>query len=147
MKKWLLYFMLLLSACGEHGSRSADNTLMQDNATAQATHTPIKRLPTEDMDVDSITISRMPWIDSLMDVYLERTDDEIIRSSINAKHSISWLYDKMYGTDSAFYIVLHLGHDMEDHFATDGWIYIDTVTRSIYVYDLPNDRHYKWELN
>ncbi len=89
----------------------------------------------------------MPWIDSLMDVYLKNTNDEMLLSTTRSGHNLSWIYDKMYGTDSTFYIVLHMGHDMEDHFATDGWIYIDTLTRSVYEYDLPNDIINKWKPN
>jgi hypothetical protein len=28
---------------------------------------------------------------------------------------------------------------------TDGWVYIDSLTRKIYEYDLPNDSLIKWE--
>lgn len=55
------------------------------------------------------------------------------------------LYDRMEKTDSATYAVFHIGHDVVDEgggkrFATDGWLYVDTLTAVAYDYDLVEDR-------
>ncbi|HYD22863.1 MAG TPA: hypothetical protein VEB40_15375 [Flavipsychrobacter sp.] len=95
-------------------------------------------------DVDSVTIAGMPWLDSLVFEYCSKTTDETIKAVMKSGERISWLYDRMYQTDSTYFIVIHLGHDMEDHFATDGWVYVDTQTKSVYEYDVVNDSIYRW---
>jgi len=54
-------------------------------------------------------------------------------------------------TDTAKYFIFHLGHDVADkggknkRFVTDAWIYIDSLKRKIYEYDLPNDTLIEWK--
>lgn len=131
-------FLFFVTACGE---RNPENKIYEaisteDSIAEAAQYTPV--------DVDSATIASMPWLDSLVNEYCTKSKNEVICAT-KKSYPISWLYDRMYQTDSTYYLVLHLGHDMEDHFATDGWIYIDTLTRSIYNYDVAADSIYKWK--
>jgi hypothetical protein len=75
------------------------------------------------------------WMDTLVTRYANST----------FKHEVSWLWDDYKETDTATYAIFHLGHSFENHFATDGWLYIDTITRNIYEYDIPGDSLISWK--
>lgn len=136
MRLFLLLAAVCITACTEKQAENSHTT-----ATTQS----IAEAGTTPTDVDSTTIAGMPWLDSLIFEYCNNTIDESISASVKAGERITWLYDRMYQTDSTYFIVIHLGHDMEDHFATDGWIYVDTQTRSVYEYDVVNDSIYRWQ--
>ena len=90
-------------------------------------------------------------MDSLILKYIRHTNNPLIRLAL--KHTISeeWLLDKIENTDSAKFFIYHIGHDIEDsqgtnrRFVTDAWLYIDSLKRKIYEYDLPNDRLIEWK--
>jgi outer membrane murein-binding lipoprotein Lpp len=86
------------------------------------------------------------WADSLIKNYIIHSDNKLIRLALKDKISEEWLFDQIIKTDTAKYFVFQIGHDVMDsgetnkRFITDVWVYIDSLTKTIYEYDLPNDR-------
>ena len=91
------------------------------------------------------------WIDSLIINYLYKTDNKLIKSALKDTIPEEWLYDDEEKTDSAIYLIFHIGHNVSDkngtnkRFVTDGWVYIDSLKRKLYEYDLPSDSLIEWK--
>jgi len=89
------------------------------------------------------------WIDPMMANYIRHAKNPLIRAKEKNQGAEEWLLDRTEKTDTATYLVFHIGHDFEDadgkRFATDGWVYLDSIRRILYEYDLPNDRLIRWE--
>lgn len=102
-------------------------------------------------NADSVINSNNPavvsknWIDSLLENYLLSSDNELVRAAVDNKLSEEWLFDQFLDTDTAEYFIYQIGHDVADEgginprFVTDQWVYVDTIRRILYEYDLPND--------
>jgi len=91
------------------------------------------------------------WYDELIIKYINQSDNEFIKLSKKNSIKIQWLLDNIEETDTAKYLIFHLGHDVSDkggknkRFVTDAWIYIDSLKRKIYEYDMPNDTLIEWK--
>jgi len=92
-----------------------------------------------------------PWMAVLLKNYITHSGKELIRLAIKNKAREEWLFDQLIATDTAKYYVFHIGHDMAEkdstdlRFITDQWVYIDSLTRKLYEYDLPNERLTEWK--
>ena len=99
------------------------------------------------VEIDSAMRERLSWADVLVTQYISLTDNTAVQNAAKDS-SIAWLWDQLLDTDSAKYMVCHLGHDYEDdygkRFITDGWLYIDTLTHQVYEYDVPDDSLIVW---
>ena len=42
------------------------------------------------------------------------------------------------------YAMVRIGHSFENHYVTNQWIFIDSLSKQIYEYDLPNDSLILW---
>jgi len=101
---------------------------------------------------DSIGISKADplagrntgWVDSLVADYINRTENELMQAARKDTIPVEWFRDRTEDTDSAKYFVIQIGHSFENRFITDGWLYIDSLTRNIYEYDVPDDKLIKW---
>jgi hypothetical protein len=102
----------------------------------------------ESLDIDSSLRDRLNWADGLAAEYIRRTDDPSIRQAVTDS-TMEWLWDRLLHTDTAAFIVLRLGHDEYNGegkiFATDRWLYVDTLSRKMYEYDVPNDSLIRWD--
>lgn len=102
----------------------------------------------ESFTVDSSLRDRLNWVDGLAAGYIERSEDPSIQQALSDS-TMQWLWDRLLHTDTAAFIVLRIGHDEYNGdgkiFATDRWLYVDTLSRRIYEYDVPNDSLVKWE--
>lgn len=96
------------------------------------------------MLLDSTQEPDLPWADSLVWKYIEKSKDPFIKAAKKNKSGISFIYDGPEKRDAVTYLVYKLGEDFEDHYATSQWIYIDSIARTIYRYDLPDDSLIKW---
>ncbi|MET0394410.1 MAG: hypothetical protein ABW019_14785 [Chitinophagaceae bacterium] len=91
------------------------------------------------------------WIDELMVTYINTSGNTLIRATRQENTRIEWLPDRVEDTDTATFLVYHIGHDVTDEggtnprFVTDGWVYIDTLTRQLYEYDIAGDRLTPWQ--
>ena len=147
-----LLFCLLQISCGNpHG-----NTTKTDTA-AVVPATTIPDQPANDKhtearsyigDIDSLTVERLSWVDTLLRRYIKLSEIELIVYSRKTGIIDDFEWDRFVEKDSSTYLVLHIGHDYEDNdgrrFVTDGWVYADTATRQLYEYDLPEDTLKKW---
>ncbi|MBF4472280.1 MULTISPECIES: hypothetical protein [Flavobacterium] len=93
------------------------------------------------------------WYDDLIVDYIKKSDNKLIKSSLKNKERIEWLLDRTEKTDSTNYYIFNIGQDVseedgtEPRFTSDGWIYIDSISKKIYEYDLPNDSLIVWKNN
>lgn len=93
------------------------------------------------------------WYDALIAYYIRKSDNELITSSLKNKEKIEWLLDRTEKTDSTNYYIFNIGQEVteedgsEPRFTSDGWIYIDSISKKIYEYDLPNERLILWKHN
>jgi hypothetical protein len=103
----------------------------------------------ENIDIDDALIASLAWTDSLVKIYVNNSTNPLIQAAVKDS-SIAWMPDNLVLTDTAKYLVYHLGHNLEDEnhanprFATDGWLYIDTLTRKLYEYDVANETLTLW---
>ena len=102
----------------------------------------------ESFDVDSNLRQRLNWADGLAADYIRSSDDPSIQQAVNDS-TMEWLWDRLLHTDTADFVILRLGHDEHNGegqiFATDRWLYIDTLSRKVYEYDVPNDSLIHWD--
>ena len=91
------------------------------------------------------------WYDGLIADYIRKSDNKLIKASLKNKEQIGWLLDRTEKTDSTNYYVFNIGQDVseedgtEPRFTSDGWIYIDSISKKIFEYDLPNDSLIVWK--
>jgi hypothetical protein len=126
---------------------------------------PIEKVRTENRDslsvaakVDSVTEKpnfnypkvSIDWSDSLLLAYIAFSENELIRSARKSHLKEEWLLDSTLQTDTAVYQIYQIGHDVADEggenqrFVTDQWVYLDTLKKQLYEYDLPNECLNKW---
>lgn len=106
-------------------------------------------VPVPNKDTSIVIQSSLPkantnWADSLIIGYINRTDNEMIQATRSDSIPIEWMFDRTEQTDSAKYLVFQLGHSFEHKYITDGWLYIDSLTKAVYEYDIANDSLIKW---
>ena len=89
------------------------------------------------------------WTDLLIENYINHTTNELIRLALKNKISEQWIFDQTISSDTAMYLTFQIGHHVTDNganprFVTDQWIYIDSITKKMYEYDLANDSLICW---
>lgn len=132
-----LMFLLILNSCNSNSnlpsSRSKDPAAKENDSVVKTDHAAIN-----DSSEDNIPA----WCDTLIMQYIKRSNSELIQ--INRQDTsihIQWMLDNK---DSNF-LVFHLGHDVSEpdgsdlRFATDGWLYIDSIRRTMFEYDVAGD--------
>lgn len=91
------------------------------------------------------------WYDPLLADYVKNSDNGLIKASLKNNEHIQWLLDRTEKTDSTNYYIFNIGQDVSDEnntnkrFSSDGWVYIDSISKKIYEYDLPNDSIIIWK--
>lgn len=96
------------------------------------------------------TIQKSSWIDSLILGYIGNSKNEMLRSSLKNNLSIEWIFDQTIYSDTAVYFVYQIGHNFSDEdginerFVTDQWLYIDSMTKEVFEYDIAKDSLLKW---
>jgi len=91
------------------------------------------------------------WYTDLIENYIANSKKELIVSDRQAK-KIDWFLDNTEVNDTANYYIFNIGHTETDNgqnprFTSDGWIYIDSLTQSVYEYDLPKEQLILWKNN
>jgi len=131
----ILTLGLLTLSCGQTAQKPTNN--VDPIATNSSNNLPGKNIN---------------WYDELMVNYINKSDNELIKlSRKDTEIRIEWLLDRVENTDTAKYLIFHIGHAVADEgntnmrFVTDGWVYIDSLTRRFYEYDLPNDSLIEWK--
>jgi hypothetical protein len=148
--KVTVYIVALVTLTLGCGQVNTDNSTNQDTLLSKKGDVIVK------VDTSKINLANnhsdtlKNWTDSLIKNYINYSDNKLIRLALKDKISEEWLFDQIIKTDTAKYFVFQIGHDVIDsgetnkRFITDSWIYIDSLTKKIYEYDLPNDRLIKW---
>ncbi|NIG56228.1 hypothetical protein [Chitinophaga sp. Cy-1792] len=97
----------------------------------------------ETIDMDTSTIKRLSWIDDVMKGYLRTPEGVKIVQGYKYEKDVNWIWDSMRKTDSATYVVLQLGGDVDNGegmvFSTAAWIYVDTLSRKAYEYSIEKE--------
>ncbi len=128
---FVLFFML---SCDNHSTESKSAGIVQRAQDSVAAPQPTAK----------------DWVDSLILLYVRNSGNEIVQAAIANNFKVQWLFDDDIHTDTAVYRICRVGHDMTDEdgtslrFVTDQWLYIDTVTRRCYEYDVATDSLVPW---
>ncbi len=90
------------------------------------------------------------WYDPIVADYIKQSDRELIKAHRKRGEKIEWLLDNTEKTDSTNYYIFNIGQTVTDEghtnprFSSNGWIYVDSLSKKVYEYDLPNDRLVLW---
>jgi len=97
-----------------------------------------------------LTALTLSWSDSLVKMYMTFADNNLIKQARKDNFPEEWVYDNTLKTDSAIYDTYRIGHDVnkEDYsdtrFVIDQWVYVDTMNRQLYEYDVLTNKLKKW---
>jgi hypothetical protein len=148
--KMTVYILILMTLAFSCRQTTKDNSIDQDTSFSKSDGSNTK------VDTGKINFANnhldtsKNWSDSLIKDYIHRANNKLIRLALKDQISEDWLFDQIIKTDTANYFVFQIGHDVADagdtnkRFITDDWVYIDSLTKIIYEYDLQNDRLTKW---
>ncbi|MBI3233553.1 MAG: hypothetical protein HYZ42_05860 [Bacteroidetes bacterium] len=89
--------------------------------------------------VDSLTESAT-WADSLILIYMQANKDRF--TEVDGQE-VTYMKETT-ERNGRGYIFVNIGHSFESRYLSDQWIYIDSLTKEIYEYDLPNDSLMLW---
>ena len=91
------------------------------------------------------------WQDELISYYVRNSKNELIVSALKSKDNLDWQFDQTIKNDSTQFYIYKIGvHVTEEdgsnpRFSSCGWVYLDSVKRKLYEYDLPNDTIVEWK--
>ena len=109
----------------------------------------------EDKSVDkkidsSLVLNSQNRYDSLVYDYINNSENELIKLALKDNVKVEWILDQIEKTDSKNYYIFNIGQSVSDidgtntRFSSNGWIYIDSISKIVYEYDLPNDSLIVW---
>ena len=111
---------------------------------------PIKPISDDNSGKHLKTTTEEFWIDSLIENYVIQSKSPLINISQNKKVSEQWIFDQTINTDTANFLVFQIGHDELDNgrtnkrFVTDKWVYVDSLKKRLYEYDITSDSLTLW---
>ncbi|SFP01120.1 hypothetical protein SAMN05428949_7165 [Chitinophaga sp. YR627] len=140
---------LLFTACH---SNSVNND-QSDTAAAQVeqdtlTYDNVTREPINITDSSFFKINdQFPWMGDTIRSYIQLSTNEMVKSYLRDS-SIVFMYDGFEHTDIGNCVRVQLGADVNNGegmiFSTAQWIYVDTLSRAIYEYDIAADSSHLW---
>jgi hypothetical protein len=96
--------------------------------------------------------SQLKWCDDLILDYIARSKDELLLlERRDTSVHLEWYVDRVEIEFGKKYMIFHLGHLVSDEgntnvrFVTNGWLYIDSLSRKLYVYDFALDTIVLWK--
>jgi hypothetical protein len=96
--------------------------------------------------------SQLKWCDDLIRDYIARSGDELlVLEKKDTSVRLEWYVDRVEREFGKKFMIFHLGHKVSDEgntnvrFATNGWLYIDSLSRKLYVYDIAKDTIILWK--
>lgn len=90
------------------------------------------------------------WFDHIISDYIKKSNKDLIKAHRRNGDEIEWILDRTEKTDSTNYYIFNIGQTVMDEgdtnprFSSDGWIYVDSLSKKVYEYDLPNDELVLW---
>ena len=96
--------------------------------------------------------SKLDWCNDLIRDYIARSKDEllVVERQDTSVH-FEWYLDRTANEYGKKYMIFHLGHEVSDEgntnvrFVTNGWLYIDSLSRKLYIYDFALDTIVLWK--
>jgi hypothetical protein len=91
------------------------------------------------------------WQDSLIVDYVKNSKKDLIKMHFKNNDKLEWILDRTQKNDSTQFYIYNIGVDVaeedgsEPRFSSCGWVYLDSVKRKLYEYDLPNDTIVEWK--
>lgn len=127
---------LVLNACDSNpkNNRDKDEFHVSDSAKTASSKDTLKTqnpAPTEE---------EMKWADHLIFWYLEENKDRLTEVD---GHPVTFFQNRDI-RDGRVYAMIQFGHSFEHRYQTDEWIFIDSISKQVYQYDLPKDSLIKW---
>ena len=103
-------------------------------------------------NVGNAAAGQLDWCDDLISDYVARSNDEllVVERKDTSVH-FGWYLDRTEIEFGKKYMVFHLGHEVSDEgntnvrFVTNGWLYIDSLSRKLYIYDFAQDTIILWK--
>lgn len=96
--------------------------------------------------------SQLEWCNDLISDYLAQSTDELLLlERQDTSVHFEWYVDRVEKEFGKRYMIFHLGHKVSDEgntnvrFVTNGWLYIDSLSRKLYVYDIAKDTIVLWK--
>ena len=96
--------------------------------------------------------SKLDWCNDLIRDYIARSNDEfLVMERQDTSVHFEWYVDRIEEKNGKKFMIFHLGHEVSDEgntnvrFVTSGWLYIDSLSRKLYVYDLAKDTIVLWK--
>lgn len=120
----------------------------------------VKDLQTEVNQKDILDVKRQStengtlsteWQDELIVDYIKNSKKDLIKIHFKNKDKLQWILDRTQKNDSTQFYIYKIGVDVTDEdgsslrFSSCGWVYLDSVKRKLYEYDLPNDTIVEWK--
>ncbi len=90
------------------------------------------------------------WQDDLIVDYIKNSEKDLIKIHFKNKDKLQWILDSTEKNDSTQFYIYNIGVDVTDEdgsslrFSSCGWVYLDSVKRKLYEYDLPNEQLIEW---
>jgi hypothetical protein len=131
--------LITIAACQPKKQPPAAGKPSQSQSNSVTRHNPVEPKGRK----TKISYSNLTWVDSLIVGYMEHSQNEFFQFARKQKINPQWMLDTQ-TRDNKIYIIAEIGQDMEYRFVPQAWIYIDTLTRSLYEYDLQDDTLLKW---
>jgi hypothetical protein len=147
MKNKVLIFLLSISFLSCKNTTNKEQ--IEDNQTTEM-QTELDTTKNVATNLNEASENEM-WYDKLIADYIKNCDNELIKAQLKSKTRIEWLLDRTEKTDSTNYYIFNIGQDVSEEdgsnlrFTSNGWIYIDSISKKIYEYDLPNDSLIVWK--
>jgi hypothetical protein len=103
-------------------------------------------------NVGNAAAGQLDWCDDLIRDYIARSKDELLAlERQDTSVHFEWYVDRIENEHGKKYMIFHLGHEVSDEgntnvrFVTNGWLYIDSLSRKLYVYDFALDTIVLWK--
>ena len=148
MKNIFLIFALIVLIVGCQSKKEKKASLKQESKSNVDSFQTVTNVDTLD---DNITITyktySISWSDSLLKLYIAFSNNPLVKQARKAEE---WIFDQTLTTDTAVYNIYQIGHDVTDEgganprYVTDQWVYLDTIGKQLYEYNLSKERLDKW---
>lgn len=100
---------------------------------------------TSEKKLDNPQVDTVPemalWADEYIIKYLESNKDRLTEVD---GHPITYIKEKAERNERN-YAIVKIGHSFESRYVTVQWIFVDSLTKEIYEYDLANDSLILWK--
>jgi hypothetical protein len=146
---FVVFTLFLFTSCNSNNVSSHESgTIPGPTAPDTLADTTVAQKPINDTDSTFFKINnQFPWMGDTIRSYIQLSTNEMVKSFIKDS-SIVFMYDGLENTDTGGYVRVRLGADVYNGegviFSTAEWIYIDTLSREIFEYDIAADSSHLW---